>query len=117
DPTRADVNITAVYETETSPLTLVEDHIVVPNTNIYKQRIPFQVQLLLKGDLMKPDISFDIELPENRNLRVDPSVIDNVQARLAQLESQPNELNKQVFALLLLNRFIAENPFASSGGL
>jgi hypothetical protein len=29
------------------------------------------------------------------------------------LRQQPDELNKQVFALLLLNRFIGENPFAS----
>jgi hypothetical protein len=29
---------------------------------------------------------------------------------------QTDELNKQVFALLLLNRFIGENPFAESGG-
>jgi hypothetical protein len=32
------------------------------------------------------------------------------------LRQQPTELNKQVFALLLLNRFIGENPFASEGG-
>jgi hypothetical protein len=33
--------------------------------------------------------------------------------QLTQLRQQPDELNKQVFALLLLNRFIGENPFAS----
>jgi hypothetical protein len=33
--------------------------------------------------------------------------------KLTQLRQQPDELNKQVFALLLLNRFIGENPFAS----
>jgi hypothetical protein len=32
------------------------------------------------------------------------------------LRQQPDELNKQVFALLLLNRFIGENPFASESG-
>jgi hypothetical protein len=31
------------------------------------------------------------------------------------LRQQPDELNKQVFALLL-NRFIGENPFASESG-
>jgi hypothetical protein len=36
-----------------------------------------------------------------------------LQAKLTQLRQQPDELNKQVFALLLLNRFIGENPFAS----
>jgi hypothetical protein len=32
------------------------------------------------------------------------------------LRQEPSELNKQVFALLLLNRFVTENPFESSGG-
>jgi hypothetical protein len=32
------------------------------------------------------------------------------------LASATDELNKQVFALLLLNRFIGENPFASESG-
>jgi hypothetical protein len=36
--------------------------------------------------------------------------------KLTQLRQQPDELNKQVFALLLLNRFIGENPFASESG-
>jgi hypothetical protein len=39
-----------------------------------------------------------------------------LQAKLTQLRQQPDELNKQVFALLLLNRFIGENPFASESG-
>ena len=65
---------------------------------------------------MKPQITFDIKLPANRNYNVARDVIDNVQYRLVQLQSQPSELNKQVFALLLLNRFVAENPFASGAG-
>ncbi len=36
--------------------------------------------------------------------------------RLEQLRAEPSELNKQAFALVLLNRFVAENPFDSSGG-
>jgi hypothetical protein len=39
-----------------------------------------------------------------------------LQAKLTQLRQQPDEFNKQVFALLLLNRFIGENPFASESG-
>jgi hypothetical protein len=43
-------------------------------------------------------------------------IINTTQAKLTQLRQQPDELNKQVFALLLLNRFIGENPFASESG-
>ncbi|WP_299183884.1 translocation/assembly module TamB domain-containing protein, partial [uncultured Chryseobacterium sp.] len=45
------------------------------------------------------------------------SVIDNVNAKLAQLRTEESEMNKQVFALLLLNRFVGENPFQSGAGL
>jgi hypothetical protein len=64
---------------------------------------------------MKPSISFNIVLPEGNN-SVSTEIINTTQAKLTQLRQQPDELNKQVFALLLLNRFIGENPFASESG-
>jgi hypothetical protein len=115
EPTKANVNLTAVYVTKTAPLTLVENQIDVPNLTMYKQKLPFQVNLILTGELLKPDIAFDIILPDEGKYRVDASVIEIVQTRLLQLRGAPSELNKQVFALLLLNRFVSENPFASSG--
>jgi translocation and assembly module TamB len=118
EPTHADVNITALYIAKTAPLTLVEDQLQVSNANpnLYKQKLPFNVKLNLTGELMKPNIAFDIVLPEESDLKVDATVTENVQTRLTQLKSEPSELNKQVFALLLLNRFVSENPFATSGG-
>ena len=117
EPTRADVNLTAIYIAKTAPLTLVEDQVVGSgaNANIYKQKLPFNVKLILTGELMKPDIKFDITLPDESDTRVDASVIETVDIKLTQLKSEPSELNKQVFALLLLNRFVSRNPFASSG--
>ena len=118
DLTKADVNLTAVYIAKTAPLTLVENQLKTQNANpnLYKQKLPFNVKLNLTGELMKPNIAFDIVLPDEADLKVDATVIENVDTRLTQLKSEPSELNKQVFALLLLNRFVSENPFASSGG-
>lgn len=118
DPTNADINLTAVYVAKTAPLTLVENQLQASNANpnLYKQKLPFNVKLNLTGELMKPNIAFDIVLPNESDLKVDATVIENVDTRLTQLKSEPSELNKQVFALLLLNRFVSENPFASSGG-
>lgn len=117
EPTKADVNLTAIYVAKTAPLTLVENMVKGQNANanIYKQKLPFNVKLILTGELLKPQIAFDIALPEQTDLRVDASVVETVDTRLTQLKSQPSELNKQVFALLLLNRFVSENPFESSG--
>ncbi len=65
---------------------------------------------------MQPQISFDVVLPKDQNYEVSSTVTTTVRTKLAQLRQEPNEMNKQVFALLLLNRFVGENPFASSGG-
>ncbi len=118
EPTDATLNITAVYKTETAPIDLVEDQIASftgPVRNTFKQRIPFNTLLKINGELLKPELSFDIELPEG-NYGVSTQVLGVTRNKLNQIRQQPSELNKQVFALLLLNRFIGENPFASGAG-
>ncbi len=118
EPTTADVNITAVYKLETAPIDLLNDqlgNLSSDTRNTYKQKIPFETELKMKGDLLKPEISFNIVLPEGNN-SVSTEIINSTQAKLTQLRQEPDELNKQVFALLLLNRFIGENPFASESG-
>lgn len=118
EPTTADSNITAVYKTQTAPIDLLDNQLgnVSPTMrNTYKQRIPFETHLKMKGELLKPEISFDIILPEG-NYNVSSEIVSTTRIKLEQLRQQPDELNKQVFALLLLNRFIGENPFASESG-
>ncbi len=117
EPTDANVDLTAVYVARTAPYDLVQDEIDATggNSGFYKQKLPFEVDLIMKGALMKPDLTFDIVLPENQNFNVGRDVTDAVNNKLLVLRQEPSELNKQVFALLLLGRFISENPFASSG--
>ncbi|TDE02720.1 translocation/assembly module TamB domain-containing protein [Flavobacterium sandaracinum] len=118
EPTTADISITAIYKTEAAPIDLINDQlgaVTAEIRNTYKQRIPFETRLKMTGELLKPTISFDIVLPEGNN-SVSTEIINTTQAKLTQLRQQPDEMNKQVFALLLLNRFIGENPFASETG-
>lgn len=118
EPTTADINITAVYKTETAPIDLLNDQLtsLTPEErNTYKQKIPFETELKMTGDLLKPNITFDIVLPEGNN-SVSSEIITKTKAKLAQLRQDPDDLNKQVFALLLLNRFIGEDPFSSESG-
>jgi hypothetical protein len=117
DPTDALLDVTAVYVANTSPLDLVDDQLADATATIrstYMQKLPFEVHLRMQGELLKPLITFDILLPE-KNYNVSNDIVQNVEVKLDQLRQQPSELNKQVFALLLLNRFVGENPFASSG--
>lgn len=118
EPMSAIVDITAVYIANTAPINLLEDQLVEESEaikNTYKQKIPFQVLLKMDGELLKPEITFDIQLPDG-NYSVSTDIVNNSQNKLDQLRQQPSELNKQVFALLLLNRFVGENPFANDAG-
>jgi translocation and assembly module TamB len=119
EPTDAEVDITAKYIANTAPLDLVknqlDDNIAVSQRNTYLQKIPFDVLLKMEGKLLKPQISFDIQLPEDREYRVSNDILTTVRTKLEILRQEEGEMNKQVFALLLLNRFIGENPFNSSG--
>lgn len=119
EPMDATLDLTAIYTTEAAPLDLLEQQLTgLPQAemNLYKQRIPFHTLLQLEGELMKPVITFDITTDES-NVSVSSSVLDNTEAKLAQLRTEESEMNKQVFALLLLNRFVGENPFESSTGI
>ncbi|WP_051224398.1 translocation/assembly module TamB domain-containing protein [Flavobacterium tegetincola] len=118
EPTDADVNITAIYKTEAAPIDLVEDQLGTSTAgirNTYKQKIPFETELIMKGELLQPEITFDIVLPDGNN-SVSTDIINATKLKLEQIRQEPSELNKQVFALLLLNRFIGENPFSSEAG-
>ena len=116
EPTDAQVDVQAIYVANTAPLDLVENQIDDTRRNFYRQKLPFQIVLNLDGELMQPTITFDVLLPEDQNYNVGSDVVSVVNSRLMQLRQEPSELNKQVFAVLLLNRFVGENPFAGSDG-
>ena len=120
DPLEAAINITATYVANVPSYDLVERQVPDPaQLNYYKQRLPFDVQLLLKGQLMQPVITFNIDLPEDKIYRMAPDQLELVRSKLNQIRLDTSELTKQVFAVLLLNRFISDDPFSSdaSSGL
>ncbi len=121
EPTDAMVDITAIYIANTSPLDLVKNQlgaeVSAAERNTYLQRLPFNVLLKMEGELMRPRISFDIILPDDKTTGLSSDIVNNVKAKLDMMRQDEAEMNKQVFALLLLNRFVADNPFSSSGGL
>ncbi len=116
EPTTGQMDVTATYVANAAPIDLVQGQIETANQTIYKQKLPFDVNLTLTGELLEPKISFDVILPKDQNYQVASVVTSTVRTKLEQLRQEPNEMNKQVFALLLLNRFVGENPFSSSGG-
>jgi len=115
DPLDATISIDAIYTVRASPYDLVADQISglsVVDQGGYKQRYPFMVLLKLRGEILHPEISFEIQLsPEDKGI-----LGGAVNQKLIMLNDDPSALNKQVFALLVLGRFVQENPFQSESG-
>ena len=112
NPLDAEISINATYSVRASPIDLVADQmsgLSHVDKSAYKQKFPFQILLKLRGEILHPVISFEIQLaPEDKGI-----LGGAVNAKLNLLNEDPSALNKQVFALLVLNRFIQENPLQS----
>ncbi len=103
DPYNADINIQAIYEAENvqfSDLGLTTT-LGSDEEKLKRYHGPVWVVASLSDKLMHPAITFEIQLPPNSELR------NNVEASLllSQIESDPNELNKQVAFLIVFNSF------------
>jgi len=99
DPMKADVDITAVYPVtaELTPL--------VPNLTDYKnKKIPLQVLLKMQGSLDKPQITFGIQPDKTKLSTGEVSKIES-DGVFNEFKDNPALMNKQVFSLLVLNKF------------
>lgn len=114
DPMNADVNITAIHTVRTNTRELLVNRMVADQgqTAAMRQQFPFLVYLKMRGKLEEPEISFEIDMPEEHQNALDGRVM----ARINQINQNESELNKQVFALLILGNFIQDNPFAALSG-
>ncbi|AZQ44609.1 translocation/assembly module TamB domain-containing protein [Nonlabens ponticola] len=115
DPFDANMDVRAVYDIETSasPLMAARTSGADLGTNtIYRQELDFLVYLDVDGQLMTPEISFKLDMPEDAQGYAGGEVYGTVQ----QLNSQEQELNKQVFSLLVLNKFFPTRGSDGAGG-
>ncbi|MDT0690136.1 translocation/assembly module TamB domain-containing protein [Salegentibacter sp. F188] len=115
DPMDANMDIRAIYRIETSASSLMAAQTSgadVSTQNRFRQELPFLVYLNVDGELMQPEISFGLDMPEEEQ----GAVSGQVYGRVQQLNNQEQELNKQVFSLLVLNRFYPDSGTDGSGG-
>jgi translocation and assembly module TamB len=110
DILKAKTNLKAAYNVKTDASELLQGRETVAGAS--RQKLDFIVIMMIKGELLKPDISFQLNMAEK-----DQDAFDGiVYTRVKQVNTIPSELNKQVMGLLALNSFIADNPFNSIGG-
>ena len=114
DPYKAQLDIDAYNRVEAPPIDLIitRDPSATQQQQ-FRQRLPFLVYVRIDGELMKPEISFEIDMPEDKR----NAFGGQVYAAIMDLNTRESDLNKQVFALLLLQRFISDDPLKSEGGL
>lgn len=93
DPYKGQADITASYNVRTA---LFELGITAAyDTAELKKRVPVDVMLKMTGNYMNPELSFSFKLPPK---------YDEIQTLLNSLDE--GERNKQVFGLLILNKFM-----------
>ncbi len=104
DPYNAQLNIDAIYNLKASRFDIIKEVLEAGQENEAKRRVPVEVNLNMKGSLSSPAITFRIEFPERG-----VTAVDNVaQRRIDDINTRGiNELNKQVFGLLVLNKFLS----------
>ncbi len=100
DPSNAKIDAAASYSLRTSAFPLLAGSaagISESELEQFKSRIPVDVIVKLSGNLLEPQIAFDIRFP---------SVDERTRAQLMQALATEDEKNKQAFALLVLRQFI-----------
>jgi hypothetical protein len=120
DVNNAVLNADAIYQVRTSTYDLISDLLGIYSNSgsattgneeaisRSKNRIVVDLLLKLKGVLSAPEISFDIR-PQ------DPDAIIRtyVENKMQLIRSSEAELNKQVFGLLVMNKFLPTNSLAA----
>lgn len=99
------VNVSAIYNLRAATSNLIQDFI---SSSIDEQleseasnRVPVKLLLSLKNNLYNPDITFDIQIDQ-----LNPIIKNYVDRKIFTLKQYENELNRQVFGLLVLGQFL-----------
>ncbi len=103
DPFDAQLNINAVYRLR-APLYDIMP--VGERTEAYRKRVPVEVLMHLSDKLLNPDIDFQVRLP---------SVDEGTRTQVASMLGDKDKLNRQVFGLIVANKFIPEDIGSSPG--
>jgi hypothetical protein len=117
DPFNAKLDVRAIYNVEASAYSLMSPQISGLDPSVkskYRQVLPFEVYLNIDGELMQPEISFELDMPEDER----GAIGGQIYSRVKQVNQQEAELSQQVFSLLVLNRFYpSSGSDGSSGGI
>lgn len=113
DPANAILDITGLYKLRASPYDLLADFVTTEaEIQKAKNRVQVLLYLYITGSLARPDITFDIKVPD-----ADPTIRTYLDSRFQELKYHQDEFNKQVVGLLVLNRFLPQKNSASESNV
>lgn len=101
DPFDAQLDLRALYKVRASLY-----DIMFEKNEAYKKRVPVDVVMRLRDKLMNPEIGFEVRLP---------TVDESIRTQVNSVLSTEQELNRQVFALIVLNRFVSPPTYTGTG--
>jgi TamB, inner membrane protein subunit of TAM complex len=113
DPLNANINIDAEYKgLNTSPYNFISEYVTSDNAESRKPT-PIELTLNLSGVLQKPDINFGLGFP-----RLQSELKGYAENKVRLLKQDQNELNRQVFGLIVFNTFLPSDVgFANNSQL
>jgi hypothetical protein len=117
DPYAGQLALTASYKQLTSLAPIIADQ-TLASTPQMRRKYPVEVLLKLDGAMMSPQINFDIvanDLPNTVPLEGGQTVQLNMDFKQFKAKLDEQELQKQVFSLIILRRFSPIDAFTASG--
>ncbi|MFP4292200.1 MAG: translocation/assembly module TamB domain-containing protein [Cyclobacteriaceae bacterium] len=117
DPTNAQFDITATYTAQTTLDELLgpfRDNLQESQLEAVSTRQDVNVVMNISGQFTEPEISFDIDVPALGGASAD---IQQIQTIIDRITRDQTSLYKQVFGLIVLNRFLPpDGGFGGGGG-
>lgn len=112
NPYNATINLEAVKREYPLASGVLNGLVADAELSQYNQAIPVDCHLILKGLLFNPTVTFDLVFPTQNNLN--SGSLSTLNTVIERIKLDQEELNRQVFALLVLGSFIPTS-FSSSG--
>lgn len=111
DPYAAQISLDATYTENTSLYNLLRDELAVTGalSSEATKSTKVVVTMHLKGDLFKPNISFDLTFPNATG-----QIKSLVDSKLSLLRQDQNELTRQVFGLVVVGSFLPPSGGSSN---
>lgn len=115
DPYQGIMNLTAEYKENLSlqPLQTRTSTVNADNPTA-SRRYPARVIMKLSGELLSPDIAFGFNFDEFPNTSENQTAIAAFQNRIA---NDDQEMNRQVFSVIMTRSFSPEGQFAGGGAI